>query len=856
VERGLKIERQFENPRARAQMLYYDAVTHLQLEDARASIPIFNQALALVRQLGQTYEESLVLHNLSVAHWESGECAAALTEAQQTLDIRRRLGDREREAYTLMAVAKDYFCLGNAQKALDTYEEALPLWRDLKNIRNEAGALNDQAVIYAALGEWDQAEAWHRDALAKREKIQDSMGLVESEYNLGDLKVAVHNYPAALPHMERALKLARAVQFRRGEGFALRGLGEAHLHIGDMVKPASELAESIRVLQEVGDRSGEAWSWQALAEYNIARGDSREARKNLERALLLERDVGDRMAQSVALVSLARLLRTGREFAPALASVDEAISLIEESRSSLLAPTVRVNFLASKRDAYALRIGLLHERGSSDDAVAQGFRTSEQAHSRALLDALAESRGGVPQAADQALVSERERLDEAINGQAEGLSRLPAQAKAQAAEARQRIDRLLARKQELEARIRKDNPRYAALHMPRSFTLAEVQAELLDRDTVLLEYFAGEERSFVWAITAGAAEQYELPGRNNLDAAVRRFLTALTERNRRSTAETLAARQERFARADRAVQVQAGTLGTLLLGPVAAHLAARRVLVVADGPLQLVPFAALSTPARTGVRVRLGDTREIIFLPSASVMVEMRREGEQATGTTPALAIADPVFSADDPRVAKRSVKGTDTDSEFARLVWSREEAGAIVRLAPQHRAEELLDFRANSTIWKRTDLDRFRLLHIGAHTRLDPARPELSGIVLSLVNPDGSRRAGLLRLHDIYNLRLQATLVVLSACETALGKDIGGEGLAALSRGFLYAGARSVIGTLWSVDDESTAQFMAKFYEALWRQNASPSGALKLAKRWMMAQPRWREPYYWAGFTLAGEWR
>jgi tetratricopeptide (TPR) repeat protein len=370
-QRGLELERRFVNPRARAQMLYYDAVTRLQMEDARAAIPIFNSAMVLVRELGQAYEESLMLHNLSVAHWELGDCATALDEGQQALAMRRRSGDREREGYSLLAVAKDYLCLGNSQRALDTYADALSLWRDLKNARNEAAVLNDQGVIYASLGQWDQAEALHRNALAMREKIHDNMGLVESEYNLGDLKVAVHSFQAALPHMERALKLARATQFRRGEGFALRGLGQAHLRTGDLTKPPSELADSIRVLQEVGDRSGEAWSWQALAEYHVARGDSPEARRNLEQALSLEREIGDRMAQSVALVALARLLRTAREFAPALAAVDEAISLIEESRSSLLAPTVRVDFLASKRDAYALRIELLREGASPFARVAR-----------------------------------------------------------------------------------------------------------------------------------------------------------------------------------------------------------------------------------------------------------------------------------------------------------------------------------------------------------------------------------------------------------------------------------------------------------------------------------------------------
>lgn len=834
------------DPRARAQLLYYQAVMHLQMEDADASLAGFADALAVARQLGESHEESLALHNLSVAHWELGDCQPALAEAQEALAIRRQLGDREREGYTLMAIAKDYLCLGQGQQSLDTYAAALALWRELHNGRNEASVLNDEGVLYAQLGETEKAQALHRQALSLREGLHDSSGLVESHTNFGNLQLESGHIAEAVLHLERALALARSISFRRGEGYALRDLGRARLEMGDRAAALANLRESIAILRQTGDRGGEAWSLFALAEYDRGAGEPAAAIAALNRALTRERETGNRLAQSVMLVTLAEA-REKTDRATALANVTEAIRLIEESRSDLLAPGVRIHYLASKRKAWALRIRLLGH------SIGEAFQTSEQAHARALLDALQELEHAPGDTSDPPLVSRMRSLDAAVNAQASALERLPDARGTQAAKIRNAIDRLLTEKEECEARLRVSDSGYAALHMPAPPTLAQTQRELLDAGTVLLEYFAGAEQSYLWAVSSREAIQIPLPPRRQLAEAAGALLHAVTERNRRSTAEPLATRNARFARADAEARRQARLLGHMLLDPVAAQLRFARVLIVPDGPLHAVPFAALPFRRPGAGLVLLGTAAEITSLPSASVLMEMRKAGRYAPRSTPALIIADPVFSSGDPRV-KLSPHAAPAENSLPRLPWSREEAETIRGLAPHHDVVELLGFQANARVWRRADLPTFGLIHVEAHTRIDNSRPELSGVILSQVRPDGSSENGLLRLHDVYDLHLRARLVVLSACETSFGKEMEGEGLVTLSRGFLYAGARSVIGALWSVDDQGTAQFMEHFYGAMWSRGLSPAQALLNTRRWMMGEPRWAAPYYWAAFTISGD--
>jgi CHAT domain-containing protein len=306
-----------------------------------------------------------------------------------------------------------------------------------------------------------------------------------------------------------------------------------------------------------------------------------------------------------------------------------------------------------------------------------------------------------------------------------------------------------------------------------------------------------------------------------------------------------------------------------LLGPVAARIQKKRLLVVADGVLQYLPFGALPDPAADpAAPAPLIVNHEIAMAPSASVISVLRRETADRAPAEDSLAIvADPVFSPDDPRIVKGRAVPNETmevhraaaataPREFLRLRFSRNEADEIARLAPGERTLKALDFDANRATVMSDEFGRHRILHFATHSILDNEHPELSGVVLSLVDRSGRPQNGFLRLYDVYNLRLSSDLVVLSACQTALGEEIKGEGLIGLTRGFLYAGAPRVIASLWEIDDRATASLMKVFYENMLRASARPAAALRAAQIAMWKTKGMENPYYWAAFTLQGEWR
>jgi CHAT domain-containing protein len=416
---------------------------------------------------------------------------------------------------------------------------------------------------------------------------------------------------------------------------------------------------------------------------------------------------------------------------------------------------------------------------------------------------------------------------------------------------------------------------------------------------VLLEFGTGETRSWLFALTKDSFEWFPLAARASIEDAARAFHRLLTARQPLAR-ETAAARQLRIARADADLNDSSRRLSDLVLGPVADKLRndwrGRRLAIVAAGALEYVPFAALPMPSGSAsVRDRrlIIAAHEIVTLPSASSLAFLRRPPSRRPSPQKAIAVfADPVFAPDDPRVrrarptqadraasssagAARAVGRDDAQAtrsletralepfvadeargSLARLPFSRAEAAAIAAYIPAASQLQATDFAASLTTATSGRLADYRIVHFATHGLINTSRPELSGLALSLVDEQGRSREGFLRLNTIYNLRLSADLVVLSACQSALGKEIAGEGLVGLTRGFMYAGARRVVASLWQVSDAATAELMKKFYAGMLQDHLPPSGALRKAQLEMASDPRWRSPYYWAAFVVQGDWK
>jgi CHAT domain-containing protein len=515
-----------------------------------------------------------------------------------------------------------------------------------------------------------------------------------------------------------------------------------------------------------------------------------------------------------------------------------------------------------------------------------------------LLDLLSEARADIRQGVDAALLERQQTLMQSLKERdAERLRLSNGNDTDQVTAIKKEIDDLSTQYEEVEGQIRSTSPRYAALVQPQPLTAHELQQQVLDFDTMLLEYALGEEKSFLWAVTADSLESFELPKRAEIETAARRVYDLLTARNRRVKGETEAHRNARLEEGERQYREAAAALSETVLGPVAAVLQGKRLLIVSDGALQYVPFAALPSPTGRGPTPShrppsIGDRRfstplvaehEVISLPSASVLAILRREtGERREAPRAIAVLADPVFERDDPRVKsdlrEPEPAGTASPSDslsedrltrsavemgllkgrlrFPRLAFTRREAEDILAVAPAGEEMKALDFKASLETATSPELGQYRFVHFATHGLLNSEHPELSGLVLSLVEEQGHPRNGFLQLQDVYNLNLPADLVVLSACETGLGKEIKGEGLMGLTRGFMYAGAARVVASLWKVDDVATAELMERFYRGMLKESLRPAEALRKAQIEMWKQKRWASPYYWGAFTIQGEWK
>jgi len=844
-QQALPLQKATGNLRGQLDVLRGLALACDSLQENAQSIDYQMQAIEVARSIGQKFEEGILLNNLGHSYWVIGEERQALDSLNLALNIRKEIPDQLGVAYTLQTIGIVYSSMGDPQKALDSYAQVLPIWRAQNNKEGEAYALNNIGFIYATLGDSRKALDHYNRALEIWRSLKSQAGEAMTSNNVGLAYAAMHQPAQALAQYQRAIAAFETLNDRRSQSYALQNIGDAQADLGDQRLALEYYEKSLQLKRAIGDRPGESYTLHNLGDTHRALGDLEKAAAYYRDALALRQATGDRAGEALTRAALARIYRDRGDLNAARGEIETALQQIEGLRTSLISPGLRVSYFASRRSYYDLYIDLLMRLGYS----ALALQASERARARSLLDTLGEARADIRQGVDGALLERERSLHGSINAEAQRLAQLES-----APHSRKRLDDLISRYEDAQASIRAASPHYAALTQPEPLALDAIRKQVLDDDTLLLEFSLGQEHSYGWVAGTASLRGFQLPAAGDIEKLARRLYEVLLARNRHSNAETLEQRRGRVARMDVEFERLAASLSKILLGPAAAEIRGkRRLLIVCGGALQYVPFAALPEP-RAGVP--LIANHEIVSLPSASVLAVLRAElaGRAKPGGTLAI-LADPVYEARDPRIAVASSQPA-VSTEFTRLRFSRQEADGIAALAPGRKNLEALDFDANRALVQSGRLAGYDYVHFATHAVVDSEHPELSGIVLSLVDRRGHSEDGFLRMLDIYNLKLNAGLVTLSACRTALGKDIAGEGLVGLTRGFLYAGASRVVATLWSVEDKATAELMRRFYSGILQGKLSPAAALRAAQLAMWHDKQWSSPYYWGAFTLQGEWR
>jgi CHAT domain-containing protein len=818
-------------------------------------------ALDISREEHDSVSAARALGNIAVIHAGLGNLREASAILEQILPIRKTIGTPNSYATSLYNLSVYHAELGEFDKAREGYAEALATFQRTNYPRGQGFAFEGLGNLYLNLGDEEKAESYFDKAFAQWHGVGDRRGEAQALNSLGGIAARRNDFTKAAGLHRQTLALARAGGLQRDEAQSLVGLAKDTLGSGDPHVAIETASQGLEIARKTGDRDNEASALESLAEGWRRLGDLEQARQKLVQALALRQAAGQQILEINTLTQLAGVERDSERLPEAAIFISKALELAETAGASAGSLDSKILFISSHRKAFDLAINIAMRRHSEPQAL----ELSERARARGLVDLIRQARLDIRAGVDPGLLARERQVQDLIDGRHERLTRLLASqhTRAQETEARAELDGFLEKYRDIEAEIRAASPRYAALVQPTALPTSAIQ-KLLDSDTALVEFWLGEERSYAWLITRDGCKGFGLPARAEIEALARRAYQALNARNQNAK-ETVEQQERRWKTADAEFASLSAELSEKLLRPVIRNLRVHNLWVVSDGAIEYLPLAALPVP---GTKEPLISAYNIVRLPSVSVLTEMRQE-IATRRSTPQKAVrsvavfADPVFQPDDDRVLNRvtgqptsllrAASGIDLTS-LPRLPFSREEANAIVALAPTGSSFEALDFEANRAQVEKPTLANYRVLHFATHAFLDSNHPELSGIVLSMVDRQGRPQDGFLRLHEIYNLKLNADLVVLSACRTALGREIRSEGLVGLTRGFMYAGAPQVLASLWDVRDRATAELMRRFYGALFLRRRPPAAALRDAQLSMMRDPRWSDPYYWAAFVMEGE--
>jgi CHAT domain-containing protein len=799
-----------------------------------------SQATVLYEAVGDKAGKALCLTALGISHSVRREEERAMAMDREAAEIFRVIGDRPSEAITLNALGQAYEFLNDNQTALENYQKALNLLGE--NIEGDIGAV----TIFK---------------IARMQRL------------LGDLEEALKSY-------DQCLNLSRRAGKRRTEANALNDVALIYSSQGSREKTVGQYRKILAFYRRISDWRGEAIALNNLGDFLASLGDQKAALVLYQRALGLSELTEDKTILISSLCNLARASRDLGMLEDALDYVNRSIQIIEELRSDVATPEFRTSYFAGVHKQYDLLIDVLmrcESRWPNRGFAARALIASETGRARSLIDMRAEAGADIRQNVPPGLLERERELQGLLRSQAKYQMDLSTQKQdhAKSEEAARQIADLRSQYQQIESQVRDQNPRFLALQQAAPLSVEEIQAKLLDQDSILLEYALGDERSYLWVVSNTSFASFELPSRAVLEPAALEVYTLLTARQAAGKVDS--AYQANIVSSDDSYFEKALELSRVLLGPSLSQLGSKRLLVVTEGVLQYIPFDALPVPeAPVGTRKDLPlliSTHEIVTLPSLSTLSAIRREKvKPRVGDKVVAVLADPVFDSNDDRVEShnsgrvmaaafddtyrlRDVASPAIDGAPMRLAHAAEEAEAILAVAPHGSAMLVQGFEATRDTAMTSLIGDYRIVHFAAHGFVNKDHPELSGIVLSQIDRSGKGINGFVPVRDIYNLNLSADLVVLSACDTALGKDIKGEGLVGLTHGFLASGSNSVVASLWKVDDRATSVLMANFYKSMLQDGLPPAAALRSAKEQVRRQKGWQEPYFWAGFVLQGEY-
>jgi CHAT domain-containing protein/tetratricopeptide (TPR) repeat protein len=804
------------------------------------------RAFAIERDLGDRVEQARILNALALTRADRDGPLVALDLLSQALTLSRAAEDRTVEASALALIGGIHLQLGEPQQALELYESALAINQEQGRLEAQASTLSNLGTTSLYLGDADAALQYYTRALQIHQQTGNPSGEANDLRDIGWVYDRRGQPETALAQYTKA----REIRHRPGadpdssdkavEAGILQGIGRAHLALRRLAEAREDFQGALAFYREVHSRLGEISALLDLGRTDQALADLPRAEESFRQALDLSQQGRTLMAEAVAQSAMARLDRDRGDLPAAAAAIRESIRIVESIRPKVASQRLRVSFFASRREYYDFQIDLLmrmYEREHDPELRKQALAVSERARARALLDLLAEGRIDLQKGISSELKRSETEIGERISWLQSRLLETLAQPNRQPSGwMESELEEMEKRQVDLQGEIRRDYPQYAAVRDPEPLQLDRIQT-LLDGDTALLEYSVGQERSYLFVVTRDGVSGYPLPAEPELEAQVETMRKLL-----RSPDRLLYGRY-----------VETATRLYRTLVPAEAEQALRRrshLVISPDGPLLFLNFEALLTgppPLQRSWKSLpyLLLEKSISYVPSASVLAQLGQAPPE-TGDTSFLGFAYPV-----QEEMAAETGSSPTRSAPAPLPEARHEVQAIADLFPGSSSLFLGEQATEENVKHNPLLARARNLHFAVHGFVDEEHPEQSGLILA----PGPGEDGRLRVSEIFNLELHADLVVLSACDTGLGRNVAGEGVIGVSRALLYAGAASVVVSLWPVADNSTSDLMVRFYRHLPRME-DKAAALRQSKLEMIREGSFDHPYFWSPFILIGRTR
>lgn len=835
-------------------------------------IKSLEKSIILFREAENKVQESLTLTELAYASVMNNDRIQGQLYATQAVEIARTSQDKRSLAFALIALGDAHQRVGNWDVAFQSFKEAESIFPENLDLLEKAILLDRFGVYYETFGDLVQSRIYYRKAQDLFIRIGNLFGSSELSSVIGKISLELGETEVALTHFNEGLKISKESKDLYSLAYTYENLGDLCFYKQEYNQSLDNYQKSLANLNKVGIKHVVASVYEKLGKLYARQGKIDLAESYFSNALKINRKIRSKAGEASTLYNLAINDRSKNNINSSLEKITESLRVTELLNSETSNLKLKQSYFAGVFERYELYINLLmqkHTEMPNAGFALQALQAAEKSRARAMLETLRMSEAKISADADPELIRREREVLALLNTKADKLTEVLS-GNTDQSEIKKLDDEVNTLKNELaeiKAIFKENSPIYSEIKNPEAFDIIRFQNEILDENTLLLEFSLGKNASYLWLVGKNDFTFFELPSQKIIEPKVRKLLELLTEREMHD-GEVLEDYQARLMAAESEYQQKAKELSNELLGKVSDKLANKRLLIVADGILNYFPLSALPAPNSDELLIA---KNEIVYQPSAST-ISILQTRQNKTASKDVLVFADAIFSPNDARVnaeknnteltfttlkdGSLSSRQFESVKSLPRLDASQTEAASISEIFGASRSLIISGAKARRERVLEPDLADYRIVHFATHGLLDEEHPEFSSIVFSLYDEKGDALKGFLRLQDIYNLNLASDLVVLSACDSAIGKEIKGEGVISLTRGFMQAGSKSVLSSLWKAEDNATAELMKIFYSKLLNEGLTPAQALRRAQLEMSQNPRYRSPFYWAAFTLQGEYR